>query len=80
MFTKSVLHDYPCLEEGPQSALEKALLEEYLAKKGYSLATLHTLPEAQAKALMTEACNFASVRLAQMESAAHIRETIRLPE
>lgn len=78
MSTQPVSHNYPCWEEGPQSVLEKALLEEYLMNKGYSLVALITLPEAEAKALMIEACNFASVKLAQMESAAHMRESIHL--
>jgi hypothetical protein len=71
---------YPCFEDGPQSVMEKALLEEYLQRKGYSLATLRNLPESQARALMVEACNYASLVMAQVESAAHIRESIHLPE
>lgn len=68
-----------CLKEGPQSAMEKLLLEEYLHKNGYSLADLDTLPEAEAKRVMTEACQYASLRLAQVESTAHFREKIRGP-
>lgn len=68
-----------CLKEGPQSAMEKLLLEEYLYKNGYSLADLDTLPEAEAKRVMTEACQYASLRLAQVESTAHFREKIRGP-
>jgi hypothetical protein len=68
-----------CFEEGPQSALEKALLEEYLQSKGYSLLALAGLPEAEARTLMTEACQYASLHLAQVESAVHFRETIRGP-
>lgn len=67
-------------EEGPQSVMERMLLEEYLQGKGYSLATLHTLPEEKVKALMTEASNYASLKLAQAESTAHFREKIRLPD
>ena len=71
---------YPCLEDGPQSVMEKALLEEFLQRKGYSLVTLRKLPESEARAFMVEACNYASLVMAQMESAAHIRESIHLPE
>jgi hypothetical protein len=70
----------PCFEDGPQSVMERALLEEFLQRKGYSLATLRNLPEGEARALMVEACNYASLVMAQMESAAHIRDTIHLPE
>jgi hypothetical protein len=66
-----------CLKEGPQSKLEKTLLEEYLRKQGYSLADLKTLPEEKAKALMVEACKYASLKLAQVESKAGFREKIR---
>jgi hypothetical protein len=76
------LHELPnkCLEYGPQSAMERALLEEFLKKRGYSLETLDRLPEREKRAVMTEACNYASLKLAQVESTAHFRETIRLPE
>ncbi|MBK9053589.1 MAG: hypothetical protein IPL78_22615 [Chloroflexi bacterium] len=68
-----------CIKDGPQSAMEKMLLHEYLQGKGYQLADLQGLPEAQVKALMTEACQYASLRLAQVESTAHLREKIHVP-
>lgn len=68
------------VREGPQSAMEKLLLEEYLRNKGYHLADLKRLPEAQAKALMTEASQYASLKLAQVESTVHFREKIRGPD
>ena len=68
-----------CVEEGPQSVMEKILLEEYLHSQGYSLADLNDLPEAQVKELMTQACKYASLKLAQVESTAHFREKIRGP-
>jgi hypothetical protein len=40
---------------------------------------LCNLPEEEAKALMIEACKYASLKLAQVESEAHFRETIREP-
>ncbi|HRQ38107.1 MAG TPA: hypothetical protein PLD25_09350 [Chloroflexota bacterium] len=69
-----------CVEDGPQSAMEKMLLEEYLHSQGYSLADLQKLPEVQAKELMTQACKYASLKLAQVESTAHFREKIRGPD
>jgi hypothetical protein len=40
---------------------------------------LCNLPEEEVKALMIEACKCASLKLAQVESKAHFRETIRGP-
>jgi hypothetical protein len=68
-----------CLQEGPQWAMEKMLLEEYLAGRGYTLADLNKLPEAVASTLMAEACRYASLKLAQVESTAHFREKVRRP-
>jgi hypothetical protein len=68
------------IKDGPQSAMEKALLEAYLQQKGYHLADLAELPEAQIKALMTEASQYASLRLAEVESMAHFREKIHQPD
>lgn len=68
-----------CAEGGPQSAMEKRLLEEYLETKGHTLATLRALPEDEARRLMIEACRYASLKLAQVESKAHFRESIRGP-
>lgn len=72
-------HLEDCLKEGPQSVMEKMLLEEYLHKNGYSLADLDVLPETEAKRLMIKACQYASLRMAQVESTAHFREKIRGP-
>ncbi len=68
-----------CVKKGPQSVMETMLLEEYLHSKGYSLSDLHHLPTEQAKQLMSEACQYASLKLAQVESKAHFREKVHLP-
>lgn len=65
-----------CLTDGPQSTLEKMLLEEYLEGKGYRLEDLKNLPPAEAQALMKEACAYASMKLAEVESKAHFRREI----
>lgn len=67
------------VKEGPQAAIEKELIEQYLQSKGYSFKELCKLPEDEAKALMIEACKYASLKLAQVESTARFRETIREP-
>lgn len=66
-----------CVKEGPQWAMAKQLMEEYLDKQGYSLADLKNLPPEKAKALRIEACNYASLKLAQVESKVGFREKIR---
>ena len=65
------------IRDGPQSKMEKTLLEQYLQTRGYSFKDLCDLPEEEAKSLMIEACKYASLKLAQVESAARFRETIR---
>ena len=68
-----------CQKQGPQSDMEKALINEFLRSRGLTLADLKTLPPDKAKALMTEACQFASLKLAQLESKVGFREKIRGP-
>lgn len=64
---------------GPQSALERRLIIEYLHDKGYQLEHLKTLPMREAQQLMSEACRYASLKLAEVEARAHLREEIRGP-
>ncbi len=47
--------------------LESALIEEYLHKRGYTLSTLHQLPEEEARRLRTEICLAVSVMLEEMK-------------
>jgi len=68
-----------CTEDGPQSALERKLIEEYLSEKGYHLSDLQALPEREARRLMREACNYASLKLAEVESRAQLRKEIHYP-
>jgi hypothetical protein len=68
-----------CGSEGPQSALEKNLIQEYLQEKGYTLEDLHQLPKEEAHRLMREACTYASLKLAEVESRARFREEIHGP-
>jgi len=68
-----------CSEEGPLSALERKLIEEYLTEKGYSLSDLQALPERDARRLMREACNYASLKLAEVESRSQLRKEIHYP-
>ncbi len=76
MSDKSVNGD-DCMSEGPQSALEKKFVEEYLQSKGYSRDNLHKLPEELVKQLMREACMYASLKLAEVQAKSQFREEIR---
>jgi hypothetical protein len=68
-----------CLAEGPETVLEKHLVEEYLKLRGYRWEDLAHLPEDQAKDLMLGACRYASLKLADIEAKVHFRQTIRPP-
>jgi hypothetical protein len=65
-----------CIADGPQSTLERMLLEAYLDGKGYSMEELKKLPAEQAQQLMKEACAYASMKLAEVESKAQFRREI----
>ena len=68
--------DPSSLGAGPHADLERALITEYLAQRGYDLETVHTLPEADAHALLREASIYASGRLEEVESRAHYVQDI----
>lgn len=58
--------DTPPLED-PIAKLERAFLEEYLKAKGLSLHEVPALPEEIRKPIMTDACRYASTKLAEVE-------------
>jgi hypothetical protein len=58
--------------EDPIAQLERAFIEEYLARRGYHLNALHDLPRDQANALLKEATAYASGRLTEVETRAHL--------
>mgnify|MGYP001314915485 CR=1 FL=1 len=63
--------------EGPESALERLLIDEYLKQQGISsIKELCNLPEDQAKSLMIEACRYASLKLAAVESSNRFQSDI----
>ncbi len=65
-----------CLAEGPQSTLERKLIKEYLVNKGYHPTDLRKLPKDVARELMIEACRYASLKLAEVESRARFQQKI----
>jgi hypothetical protein len=68
-----------CMSEGPQSALEKKFVEDYLQSKGYSREDIHKLPEDVVKQLMREACMYASLKLAELQAKSQFRDEIHIP-
>lgn len=65
-----------CISEGPETALEKQLVADYLHEKGYRIEDLKNLPKDRVKTLMEEACKYASLKLANIEAKSHIRKSI----
>jgi len=52
------------------------LIETYLKGKGYALEDLKYLPKAAAKQFLTEASNYASGKLAEVEVKAHLMQEL----
>ena len=57
--------------DDPLAQLELAFIAEFLQGRGYTLSTLHELPEDQADALLKQASLYASGKLTEVESRAH---------
>ena len=58
--------------EDPLAQLERAFIEEFLARRGCRLGELHDLAPDRANALLKEAAAYASGRLTEMETRAHL--------
>ncbi len=65
--------------DGPQSALERKYIQEYLQSQGASLDGLGKLPKDEQQRLMREASKYASLKLAEVESRAKFRDDIHAP-
>jgi hypothetical protein len=57
--------------EDPERQLEQALINDFLRTRGLDSAALHTMPNDEAKRVLTEACVYASARLAEIDARAH---------
>jgi hypothetical protein len=57
--------------EDRNAVLEKALIEEYLHEKGYSLEGLKELTAELAEKLMKEASQYASLKMEEVQARAH---------
>ena len=64
------------LTTGPQAALEKRYIQEYLESKGYHWDKLAALPPAQVKELMAAASRYASLKLAEIEARKQFKDEI----
>jgi len=62
--------------EDPNAVLEKALMEEYLHERGYSLEKLKELPKEMAEQLMKEATRYASLKMEEIQARAHFVDEI----
>ena len=63
--------------EGPESALERMLIDEYLRNCGIaSVKELCKLQEDEAKQIMINACRYASLKLAEVESSNRLQSEI----
>ena len=61
----------------PQAPLEMMFIDEYLKSKGYnSMRDLCDLADDEVKIIMIQACKYASLKLAEIESRAQFRREI----
>jgi hypothetical protein len=55
----------------PNAGLERAMIEEFIRRRGYDPARLEQLPEDVRMRVQAEASTHAAARLAEMEARAH---------
>jgi hypothetical protein len=58
--------------DDPLAKLERALIEEFLERQGSSLSALRNLPPEEANELLRDASAYASGRLSEVETRAHL--------
>lgn len=63
--------------EDPLAELEKVFINRFLEENGYRWCELVNLPADQLKKIMTDACMYASARLAEVEAKVGFRQEIR---
>jgi len=59
-----------------KTSLGRSFINKYLHDKGYSIDRLLSLSTSEAKPLITEACIFASLKLAEIEARAGLYKKI----
>jgi hypothetical protein len=65
--------------DDPHAALERMLIDEFLETRGLTRHSANALPAAEATTLMTAASEYASLRLAEIESRARYTDEIHRP-
>lgn len=70
MTTKPIENTEPI--EDRNALLEKALIEEYLHEKGYTLEDVKKLSADVAEKLMKEASQYASLKMEEVSARAHL--------
>ena len=60
-----------------QNPLERQFIIDYLAEKGYCFQDLNFMPKDQASKLMSAACIWASLKLAEIEARCQFRRKIQ---
>jgi hypothetical protein len=63
--------------EDPLAELERMFIQRYLAERGHNWCDLAKLPADEIKQIMTEACKYATARLAEIEAKSEFRQHIR---
>ena len=63
-------------QEDPHARLERAFIDEFLHEHHLSLETLHQLPASEAARVLSQASVFASGRLSELESRAHLMDEL----
>ena len=64
--------------EGPRTILERTFVAEYLLIKGYLISDLDSLRPEVATDLLSEACKFTALRLADMDSTGKLTWEMQL--
>ncbi len=64
--------------QGSQTILERTLVAEYLLSQGYIVSELGRLAPQKARILAQDACQFAALRLAEIESGNNFPWEIRI--
>ena len=60
----------------PHAALERAMIDQFLADRGYTLHSVNTLPPADRQSLLRAAAAFATLKLAEIEARAQFVDEI----
>lgn len=54
------------------AALERAFIDEFLARRGYTLRSVDRLPPGDREPLLRAAAGYATLKLAEIEARAHL--------